>query len=46
VATIAALVWANSPWAASYESFWSTTFRIEVGGYRFEEDLAHVVNDF
>ena len=24
VATIAALVWANSPWEASYTSFWHT----------------------
>jgi Na+:H+ antiporter, NhaA family len=44
-ATIAALFWANSPWQASYESFWSTTIRLEVGSYLFEEDLAHVVND-
>ena len=44
-ATVAALVWANSPWQASYESFWSTNIRIEIGPYLFEEDLAHVVND-
>ena len=44
-ATVAALVWANSPWQASYESFWSTTIRLEVGSYLFEEDLGHVVND-
>ncbi|RPI05690.1 MAG: hypothetical protein EHM63_09130, partial [Actinobacteria bacterium] len=45
-AAIAALVWANSPWQGSYESFWSTTVRVEVGSYLFEEDLVHVVNDF
>jgi NhaA family Na+:H+ antiporter len=44
-ATITALVWANSPWQASYESFWSTNIRLEIGPYLFEEDLAHVVND-
>ncbi len=44
-ATIAALVWANSPWQASYESFWSTSVQIEVGSYLFTEDLAHIVND-
>ena len=44
-ATAAALVWANSPWQASYEAFWSSTIRLDVGGYQFEEDLAHVVND-
>ena len=45
-ATLAALVWANSPWRSSYESFWSTSVGIDIGQYRFEEDLAHVVNDF
>ena len=44
-ATIVALVWANSPWQASYESFWSTNIRIEIGSYVFDEDLTHVVND-
>ena len=39
-ATIVALIWANSPWQASYESFWSTNIRLEVGSYVFEEDLA------
>ena len=40
-----ALVWANSPWQDSYDSLWSTTIGIDIGSYRFEEDLAHVVND-
>ena len=44
-ATVVALVWANSPWQDSYDSLWSTTIGIDVGSYRFEEDLAHVVND-
>jgi Na+:H+ antiporter, NhaA family len=44
-ATLVALVWANSPWRDSYASFWSTTIRVDVSTYRFEEDLAHVVND-
>ena len=44
-ATLAALVWANSPWRDSYESLWSTRLAVDVGSYRFEEDLAHVVND-
>jgi NhaA family Na+:H+ antiporter len=44
-ATVVALVWANSPWRDSYTSLWSTTIGIDVGSYRFEEDLAHVVND-
>ena len=45
VATVAALVWANSPWQASYEALWSTRIRIEVGSYVFDEDLVHVIND-
>src|SRR5215204_3973111 len=45
LATVTALVWANSPWQSSYESLWSTTIRVEIGGYVFDEDLAHVVND-
>ena len=44
-AAVVALVWANSPWQSSYESLWSTGIRLEIGGYVFEEDLAHVVND-
>ena len=44
-ATVVALVWANSPWQDSYDSLWSTTIGIDIGSYRFEEDLAHVVND-
>ena len=44
-ATIVALVWANSPWASSYESFWATNVRVEIGSYVFEEDLAHLVSD-
>ena len=44
-ATVVALVWANSPWQGSYDSLWSTTIVLDIGSYRFEEDLAHVVND-
>jgi len=45
VATIVALIWANSPWNAGYEALWSTSIRFEFGSYRFEEDLGHLVND-
>lgn len=45
VATVVALVWANSPWKAGYESLWATNLRFEFGSYVFEEDLGHVVND-
>ncbi len=45
VASIVALVWANSPWAASYESLWHTPVGMTLGGYRLEFDLHHLVNE-
>lgn len=45
IATVAALVWRNSPIGDSYVDFWHTTFDLEIGPIHFEEDLAHVVND-
>ncbi|MET0909489.1 MAG: Na+/H+ antiporter NhaA [Ilumatobacteraceae bacterium] len=45
VATVVALIWANSPWDASYDALWSTNIRVDVGSYTFDEDLGHVVND-
>jgi NhaA family Na+:H+ antiporter len=44
-ATILALVWANSPWSASYERLWHTPVELTVGSFHFAEDLGHVVND-
>ena len=44
-ATVVALVWANSPWQAGYESLWATNVRFDFGSYVFDEDLGHVVND-
>ena len=44
-ATVVALVWANSPWKAGYESLWSTNVRFEFGSYALHEELGHVVND-
>ncbi len=44
-ATVAALVWANSPWSASYESLWTTQVRVTIGSFEFDEDLLHVIND-
>jgi NhaA family Na+:H+ antiporter len=45
VAAVVALVWANSPWQASYTSFWATELELRVGPFLFEEDLGHWVND-
>ena len=46
IATLTALVWANSPWAASYHDLWSTDVSIAVGSARLSQDLGHWVNDF
>src|SRR3546814_2919666 len=45
VATACALVWANSPWSASYETVWSTHLTFELGSLHPEETLGHWVND-
>ena len=44
-AAIAALLWANSPWQASYDAVWHTRLTIGVGGWSLAEDLQHWVND-
>ena len=45
LATVAALLWANSPWSAGYESFWQTELAFKVGGVEMAEDLRRWVND-
>jgi Na+/H+ antiporter NhaA len=44
-ATVAALVWANSPWAASYERLWETELSLGLGHRELALDLRHWVND-
>ena len=44
-ATLLALAWANSPWSASYDAFWSTEATIGVGDLHLTLDLRHWVND-
>ncbi|CAN5665761.1 Na+/H+ antiporter NhaA [soil metagenome] len=44
-ATIAALVWANSPWQDAYESLWTTELALRIGSFSLAEDLRHWVND-
>jgi Na+/H+ antiporter NhaA len=44
-ATVLALLWANSPWSASYESLWSTKLSIAIGGGGISADLRHWVNE-
>src|SRR3954449_7370095 len=44
-AAIAALLWANSPWSDSYESFWTTKLSIRLGSEGIALDLRHWVNE-
>jgi len=45
LATAVALVWANSPWSASYERLWHTEAVVGVGRWQLALDLRHWVND-
>ncbi|HJR45821.1 MAG TPA: Na+/H+ antiporter NhaA [Actinomycetota bacterium] len=45
LATLAALVWANSPWSSSYDTFWHTEIALEAGSRDLTLDLRHWVND-
>jgi Na+/H+ antiporter NhaA len=42
---VAAMLWANSPWSDSYESFWTTELLIRVGDHGIALDLRHWVNE-
>jgi Na+/H+ antiporter NhaA len=44
-ATIAALLWANSPWSHSYESVWTTRLVIRIGSAGISADLRDWVNE-
>ena len=44
-AAVAALLWANSPWPDSYESFWTTKLSIRFGDDGISQDLRHWVNE-
>jgi NhaA family Na+:H+ antiporter len=44
-AALVAMIWANSPWSASYEALWQTEIGISVGSFELTEDLRHWVND-
>nr|WP_307787175.1 Na+/H+ antiporter NhaA [Mycolicibacterium mengxianglii] len=45
VFTVAAIVWANSPWAASYDTFWGTPVGLSFGDAHVELTMKHLVND-
>ncbi len=45
VATIVALVWANSPWDASYNDLWGTQLVVSLGSRELDLDLRQWVNE-
>ena len=45
VAAAVAMIWANSPWAASYVHLWHTPLAIRIGNFAFERTLEWFVND-
>jgi NhaA family Na+:H+ antiporter len=45
VSAAVALVWANSPVAASYESLWHTPLSFGVGSFEFSRPLHYWIND-
>ncbi|GAA3470200.1 Na+/H+ antiporter NhaA [Nonomuraea roseola] len=44
-ATLLGLLWANSPWAETYDAFWHIQAGLAFGDTTFELDLRHWVND-
>ena len=43
--TIAALIWSNSPWGASYKHLWEQYFTIGTSSYHLSLTLHHWIND-
>lgn len=45
VCTAIALVWANSPWAASYHHLWELEVALDAGPFAIRSTLHHLIND-
>ncbi|MBC8064996.1 MAG: Na+/H+ antiporter NhaA, partial [Chlorobia bacterium] len=45
LAAITALVWANSPWAASYVSIWQTKLSLQFGSFVLDKPILLWIND-
>src|SRR3954453_5317170 len=45
VATLAAVVWANSPWRHSYQTVWNTVLSLRLGGGEISATLRQWVNE-
>ncbi|EIE98912.1 Na+/H+ antiporter NhaA [Saccharomonospora glauca K62] len=44
-ATMVALLWANSPWSATYEAVWDTELSLSLAGWELSMNLEHWVVD-
>ncbi len=40
-----ALIWANSPWSASYEALWQTNVNVSIGSFKIDKPLLLWIND-
>ncbi len=45
LAALVALLWANSPWAASYDALWHTPITVGLGSFVFTQTLHFWIND-
>jgi Na+/H+ antiporter len=45
ICTVAALVWANSPWASGYYNLWQTKLTISLGNFALNKPLLLWIND-
>src|ERR671915_1796004 len=45
VCALTALIWANSPWGATYDALWSTELTLGTVQFHLTESLRHWVND-
>lgn len=45
ISTAIALFLANSPWGDAYHHFWLGKIALQVGEFRIEKDLHHLIND-
>src|ERR671912_760058 len=45
IATVVALVWANSPFGESYADLWHTKLTVGIGDFSISKDLTHWIND-
>src|ERR1700755_363478 len=40
-AVVVALIWANSPWHASYDDFWHSHIMLSLGSHEFDLSVQH-----